>query len=170
MAGRPRKPLEQVVRELGRYPLEAFLFVQDCLGVASEQVHGPMSQAEEMVARWMAQQGADLDELRRRSRTGKLPVEVAQALRAAGGPERFNRHVTGQQLCWAVRDVALKRWGLMAKAVLARWNIHRTEDIGAIVFALVENDWLQKQPTDQIEDFDHVFDFDEAFEADYQFE
>ena len=34
----------------------------------------------------------------------------------------------------------------MAKGVLARWNICRTEDIGAIIFALVENDWLQKQP------------------------
>lgn len=80
----------------------------------------------------------------------------------------MNRHVTGQQLCWAVRDVALSRYGLMARSVLAKWNIRRTEDIGAIIFALVENDWLKKLPSDKIEDFQDVYSFDEVFEPDYR--
>ena len=58
----------------------------------------------------------------------------------------------------------------MARNVLARWNITRTEDIGAIIFALVENDWLQKQPTDRIEDFENAFSFDEAFSQAYRLE
>jgi uncharacterized repeat protein (TIGR04138 family) len=37
-----------------------------------------------------------------------------------------------------------------------------------IIFALVENDWLQKQPADSIDDFNQVFDFDEAFDQSYQ--
>ena len=82
--------------------------------------------------------------------------------------ESLNRHVTGQQLCLALRDTALKRWGLMARSVLARWNINSTEDIGRIVFALVENGWLQKQPDDSIEDFDHVFDFAQSFSQAYR--
>jgi uncharacterized repeat protein (TIGR04138 family) len=35
-----RKTLEQVVAEVGRYPLEAFEFVRQGLGYAVEQVHG----------------------------------------------------------------------------------------------------------------------------------
>ena len=44
------------------------------------------------------------------------------------------RHVTGQQLSEGLRDVALERWGGMALAVLARWNVHETRDFGHIVF------------------------------------
>jgi uncharacterized repeat protein (TIGR04138 family) len=67
-----------------------------------------------------------------------------------------------------VRDAALQRWGFMARSVLTRWNIRRTADIGQIIFALVENDWLQKQPADSIEDFNDVFDFETALEHAYQ--
>ena len=80
----------------------------------------------------------------------------------------MNRHITGQQLCMVIRDIARERWGLMASGVLGRWGIRSTQDIGAIIFALVENDWLQKQPTDSIEDFNDVFDFNDAFDHAYQ--
>ncbi len=170
MPQEPKKPIEEIVEELDRYPIDAFALVQECIGVASEQVHGPMSEAEKRVAQWMGQHGVDLDELRSASELDSLPSEVAEALQDAGGPERMNRHVTGQQLCKAVRNVALQRWGLMARNVLTRWNITRTEDIGAIIFALVENDWLQKQPTDRIEDFEDAFSFDEAFSQAYRLE
>lgn len=163
MAREPRKPVEQIAAELGKYSLMAFAFVQECIGYASEKVHGPLSQPAVAVAKWMAHADIDLDELRRRDARGELPEEIAHALAEVGGPEEMNRHVSGQQLCWAVRDMAIERWGRLAPTVLAKWGIHRTEDIGAIIFALVENDWLQKQPADSIEDFDHVFDFGRAF-------
>jgi uncharacterized repeat protein (TIGR04138 family) len=106
----------------------------------------------------------DLDSLSRLHATDSLPPDIADAVSQLGGPEKMNRHVTGQQLCWAVRDAAVKRWGLMARSVLARWSITQTRDIGEIIFALVNNDWLKKLPTDRIEDFDDVFPFSEAFE------
>ncbi|MEP0844408.1 MAG: hypothetical protein HRF43_17045 [Phycisphaerae bacterium] len=166
----PDKTLEQIVTETGRYPADAFMFVQECIGVAAEAVHGPPGPECEALHKWMTQHEVSPEELRRRFEAGALPPKVAALIERLGGAERMNRHVTGQQLCFAIRDVALQRWGLMARAVLARWNITRTEDIGAIVFALVNNGWLQKQPTDSIDDFKDVFSFDEAFDRTYRFE
>lgn len=168
MSHRPKKPIEEIVAELGRYPIDAFIFIQECIGLASEQVHGPMTSEEAAVAAWMDRNNIDLEELSRLHEAGSLPPDVSSAVDHIGGPERMNRHVTGQQLCWAVRDAALKRWGLMARSVLARWNLTRTEDVGAIIFALVDNGWLKKLPTDRIEDFNNVFSFDEAFDRAYK--
>jgi uncharacterized repeat protein (TIGR04138 family) len=164
----PPKPLEQIVSECGRYPLEAFLFVQECVGTAAEHVHGALTPEQAVVAQWMAREEIPPELLARLYHERRLPPDIGRAVHAMGGPERMNRHVTGQQLCWAIRDEALSRWGLMARSVLARWNILRTEDIGQIIFHLVENDWLQKQPSDRIEDFNNVFSFDEAFDESYQ--
>ena len=170
MSQQPTKPIEQIVRELGRYQLDAFLFVQECIGSASEKVHGPMSSDQTNLARWMARQDVNPDELRGRCEEGTLPPDITKILKRIGGFEEMNRHVTGQQLCWAIRDVALERWGLMARSVLARWGITSSGDVGAIIFALVENHWLQKQSTDTVEDFDDVFCFDEAFDGSYKIE
>jgi uncharacterized repeat protein (TIGR04138 family) len=49
--------------------------------------------------------------------------------------------------------------------VLRRWNIHSTTDFGRIVFALVDNGFLQKTEQDRIEDFRDVFDFDRNWPA-----
>ena len=73
------------------------------------------------------------------------------------------RHVSGAQLCEALRSLALDKWGLLAGTVLQRWNVTGTHDFGAIVFALVENDYLQKTEEDDISDFENVFDFEKAF-------
>ncbi len=169
MPRNPHKPIEQIVRELNKYPLDAFVFVQECIGEAAEITHGSMSEDEVAVARWMAHHEVDYPELQYRYLQQNLPPDILRALEQVGGPERMNRHVTGQQLCWAIRDTALKRWGLMARSVLARWNIHSTEDVGTIIFALVENGWLQKQPSDTIEDFENIFNFHHAFDEAYNF-
>ncbi len=77
--------------------------------------------------------------------------------------EHASRHVTGQQLCLGLRDYAIKEYGLLARTVLRRWNIQRSEDFGRIVFAMVENDLMHKTDHDDLADFIDVFDFDEAF-------
>jgi uncharacterized repeat protein (TIGR04138 family) len=56
----------------------------------------------------------------------------------------------------------------MASTVLNQWHINGTRDFGEIVFALVENEFLQKEPEDKIEDFDEVFSFDEALDQSFQ--
>ena len=86
----------------------------------------------------------------------------------AGPPRETGRqhHVTGKQLCLALRDLAVERWGLLARTVLARWNIHNTIDFGNMVYLLVENNFMRKTEQDDVEDFRDVFDFDQAFNAD----
>ena len=77
------------------------------------------------------------------------------------------RHISGEELAKGVRGLALKQYGPMARTVLAHWGIHSTEDLGDIVFAMVECGVLIKRDEDQREDFQDLFDFEEAFERDY---
>lgn len=170
MTHQPEKTLEQIVSELGRYPLEAFLFIQECIGAAAESVHGPLTPEMERLVQFMCRKDLDPEQLKALHEAGQAPAWVSALIDKIGGAEKLNRHVTGQQLCWSIRDVALKRWGYLARAVLSHWNIRRTEDIGAIVFALVNNGWLAKQPEDSIDDFKAVFSFTEAFDRSYRFE
>ena len=83
---------------------------------------------------------------------------------------KTSRHVSGQQLCEGLREFALKRWGLMARAVLARWNVTSTLDFGRIVFAMIDGGRMSKTDEDDIDDFKDVFDFRTAFETGYRIE
>ena len=121
-----RKSFEQVVREDGRYPLEAYAFLNEALAMAAKREHGQ-----------------------------QVP---------AG-----NRHVTGKQLCLAARDLAAERWGLMAPAVLGKWNIRRTADLGAMVFLMVDNGFMKKTDEDSLDDFNDVFDLQESFRGAVRF-
>lgn len=73
------------------------------------------------------------------------------------------RHITGRELAEGVRDLALQRFGPMARDVIEHWGIESTADVGQLVFALVEAGILIKQDEDDLADFVGVFDFDEAF-------
>jgi uncharacterized repeat protein (TIGR04138 family) len=77
------------------------------------------------------------------------------------------RHISGRELAEGCRDLALDRYGLMARSVLEFWGIRSTRDLGEIVFALVECGVLVKQDDDSLDDFDGVFCFKEAFECNY---
>jgi uncharacterized repeat protein (TIGR04138 family) len=123
------KLLEQVIVEVGLYPRDAYIFVQDGLGYTVNKIHGGRK---------------------------KTP--------------NVSRHVTGRDLCNGLREFALQRWGLMAPAVLDRWNVRRTLDFGKIVFALVDKGLMQKTEEDELDDFRDVYDFKSAFEAGYRIE
>lgn len=77
------------------------------------------------------------------------------------------RHITGPELAQACRDLALQRFGVMARVVLEHWGVRSTMDIGDIVFTLVELGLLISQPQDRRDDFYGVFDFEHAFEREY---
>jgi uncharacterized repeat protein (TIGR04138 family) len=77
------------------------------------------------------------------------------------------RHISGRELAEGVRDLAIERFGPMARSVLEHWGIHETVDVGDIVFALVEHGVLIKQDEDTRTDFMDVFDFDDAFDRQY---
>jgi uncharacterized repeat protein (TIGR04138 family) len=91
-------------------------------------------------------------------------VFVLQALHQVIQSLQEPRHVSGQELAEGVRELALDRFGPMARSVLEHWGIHDTEDVGRVVFAMVEQGILIKQDGDRPEDFSDVFDFGEAFE------
>lgn len=80
-------------------------------------------------------------------------------------PER--RHLDGRELSQAVRDLAIERYGVTARMVLEHWGVTTTEDIGNIVFTMVELGLLMSQPSDSRSDFDNVYSFDTAFEGSY---
>lgn len=82
--------------------------------------------------------------------------------------ESPQRHVTGQELCQAIRQYALEMYGYMAKTVLNSWGVHRTGDFGEIVFNLIKIGKMRKTADDCREDFENVYDFDEAFERGFK--
>ncbi|MDA0328475.1 MAG: hypothetical protein O2958_05650 [Gemmatimonadetes bacterium] len=95
---------------------------------------------------------------------------VLQALHSVIRSLDEPRHISGRELTEGVRELALGQYGPLARTVLEHWGIHETEDVGRIVFAMVEQGILIKQEGDQPEDFVDVFDFEEAFELNYPWE
>ncbi len=88
-----------------------------------------------------------------------------------GGSQRGERgpHLTGPELCEAIRVHALEQFGLLAKVVLNNWGIRSTGDIGEIVYNLIRIGELRKSKKDRREDFDDVFDFDEGLQQRFEF-
>ncbi len=73
------------------------------------------------------------------------------------------RHISGQELLEGIRKFAIDEFGPMTQTVLNGWGIKRTEDIGEIVFNMVETGLLGKTDKDNRADFADGYDFDEAF-------
>ena len=73
------------------------------------------------------------------------------------------RHVSGPELLGGVRQYALKEFGPMVMTVFDSWGVHSCEDIGNMVFNLIDAGIFGKTEEDSIEDFKNVYDFDEAF-------
>ena len=125
----------------------------------------------------MSQAAAEVDLRRLAAKTGPYPAEAFQFVRdglqrtmelvhgQGLGPEG-DRHVSGQQLCMGLRDFAIERYGMLALGVLQGWNVHRTDDLGRIVFAMIDAGLMSKTSRDSLDDFRGVFDFPEAFSRD----
>lgn len=164
MVDQPSKTLQDLVRHVGKYPEQAYLFVREGLGFAADQIHGPETEAHKHLHHFLLKQDLDWNDLIAMYHAGELPEPVMGEIESAGGCDKLNRHVGGRELCWSLRDYALQRWGLMARVVLEDWNIRQTRDLGCIVFGFIDFDMMRKQPEDTLEDFDDVFSFDEAFD------
>lgn len=81
-----------------------------------------------------------------------------------------DRHLTGQQLCEAIRLFAIDQYGLLAKTVLNNWGVHTTNDFGEIVYNLIKIGLMRRSRNDRREDFDNCYDFEEAFVTNFQIE
>lgn len=87
--------------------------------------------------------------------------------RVHGDPSQLpvgERHISGEQLCDGLRELAIKKYGLMARTVLEHWNIQRTDDFGRIVFAMVNAGIWSSTEEDKLDDFFGIYSFEEAFD------
>jgi uncharacterized repeat protein (TIGR04138 family) len=133
-------PILQLLRDDPRYKIDAYQFVREALSYAQE------------VLALGAEQPTELD-----------PEELEDETQP-----RVEAHLTGQQLCEAIRLYALEQYGLMAKTVLNSWGIHGTSDFGDIVYNLIEIGLMKKSKDDRREDFDNVYDFDAGLTTSFQ--
>ena len=131
----PTHPIAKLLKEDRRYKIDAYAFVFEALNYAHTQLG----------------MGAE------------RPAESEEEDPEEPIPKEAERHLTGQQLCEAIRQYAVEQYGGMAKSVLAHWGVRSTGDFGEIVFNLIAIGQMRKTDSDRREDFDNVFDFEDGF-------
>ncbi len=150
----PAHPLARLLERDGRYSLDAYLFVLEALSFAQEAMGlGQEPAAEEIEPLRGDEQGS-------RGKTRSRPRRERR---------RAERHVSGQELCEAARQYGQQQYGYLAPTVLATWGIRRTDDIGQIVFNMIDIGQMRKTRSDKLEDFQDVFQFRDAFARDLPF-
>ena len=164
MVNEPSRTLRDLVEHVGRFPEDAFLFVREGLGHTADQIHGPETEAHRQLQQYLLQNELDWGDLVASFHAGELPDAVVDAIEEAGGCDKLDRHVNGRELCWGLRDFALQRWGMMARAVLETWNVHKTKDFGRIVFGFIDLDLMRKQFFVYLDDSTDIYTFPQAFD------
>jgi uncharacterized repeat protein (TIGR04138 family) len=133
----PSHPIAKLLQEDRRYKIDAYAFVFEALNFAHTNLGlGTEHPTESEHA--AESEEADPEEESRES----------------------ERHLTGQQLCEAIRQYALEQYGYMAKCVLNSWGVTNTGDFGEIVFNMIGIGQMRKTSEDRRQDFDDVFDFE----------
>lgn len=101
------------------------------------------------------------------ARDPRYPAAAYQFLREALAHAQHlhqrQGHVSAIELLEGIRQHALSEYGPMALLLLSEWGIHACSDFGNLVFNLIEEGQLSRQPNDRIEDFSPGFDFHQAF-------
>ncbi|HEX7877830.1 MAG TPA: Minf_1886 family protein [Candidatus Eisenbacteria bacterium] len=107
-----------------------------------------------------------------RADDGRYRMEAYQFVREALDWQvsrmSIRRHLSGPELLEGVKKLAWDRFGPMARTVLNHWGLVDGEDVGRIVFQLVDAGILSKTEDDRLDDFAGVVRFDDAFEAGYR--
>jgi len=80
------------------------------------------------------------------------------------GETTAEAHTTAEQILESVRSVALIDFETEAKSRLNEWGVKSCEDVGEIVFNLIDAGLLGKQPSDRKEEFQNGYNFDTAFD------
>ncbi|MCG8599538.1 MAG: hypothetical protein MI807_05305 [Verrucomicrobiales bacterium] len=79
-----------------------------------------------------------------------------------------HRHVSGPELLTGIIEYALKEFGSMAVAVLESWGIATGEDIGTMVFQLIEVGAFGRSEDDSPSDFSGVVNLRDELLAPYR--
>lgn len=153
------KAIAQLAKTDRRYSIEAYYFVYEALhygqtalglGTPSPSDKEPSNPSKPL-----------------EKPAGKSPGKSSGKGKATAA-ERVERHLTGQQLCEAIRQFAWHQFGFMAKSVFDNWGVHKTGDFGEIVYNLIGVKCMGKSPEDRREDFDDVYDFEEGLVQAYK--
>lgn len=163
----------QLVRQDPRYPAEAYHFVREAMAYAADLFElgtdcgsasdlstepqgaddSPLSDAD------LAAEDQHLSELQEYAADFDLDIDSPRH------QVRRERHLTGQQLCEAIRLFALNQFGYMAKVVLNNWGITHTGCFGDLVYNMIDIGLMKKSGKDKRRHFDDVFDFDQEFKT-----
>jgi uncharacterized repeat protein (TIGR04138 family) len=143
----PQIRFAQLLQEDRRYRAEAYFFVWEALSFAQQELGMGQETPSEPLQPEAEEPEPDADVVK----------------------QHPQRHVTGQELCEAIRQYALRQFGFMAKTVLNSWGVQKTGDFGDIVFNLLRIGHMRKTKHDRREDFDNIYDFDTAFEQGFRF-
>jgi len=103
------------------------------------------------------------------SHTQKMLGRVAEPTRTDPANENVvENHVSGPELLAGVIDLARREFGRMARVVFHLWGIDRTDDVGEIVFNLIDANLLSRTDRDRREDFHKLFDLDDVLLRDFE--
>jgi len=78
-------------------------------------------------------------------------------------------NISGAELLNGVRTLALDQFGYAVATVFRKWGIKTSEDIGEIVFNMVDHGGMNKSPEDSKDDFAGGADFVGSLEEGYDF-
>lgn len=76
-----------------------------------------------------------------------------------------DQHVSGQELLAGFREHVLGEYGPMSNVILDQWGLQCGEDVGNIVYNLIEVGYFGKNEGDSITDFAGGYDFKTAFSS-----
>jgi uncharacterized repeat protein (TIGR04138 family) len=103
----------------------------------------------------------------------KLPYNGLMLAKAAVHQASRNETPLGQMpqhfgaiaVCRAIRQLTLAHFRKPRKAIrgLRNWGVYRSEDVGTMVFALVNANLCEATESDQQSDFDGIFTLDDLF-------
>ena len=140
----PSQRFNELLERDTRYQVDAYAFVFEALNYAQQE----LDMGEERPSEPLEMEEVEEED------------EAAQT-----GPQK---HLSGQDLCEAIRRYALLQYGYLAKTVLNSWGIKTTGDFGEIVFNLIGIGRMRKTDEDRREDFDGIYDFETAFHEDFE--
>ncbi len=88
-------------------------------------------------------------------------VRFTQQMLERRGEDEDERHVTARELLHGLVVLAVHQFGMLAPVVFKMWNVLTTDDVGRIVYQLIDIGELRRSERDQPEDFHNVFDLHE---------
>ena len=77
--------------------------------------------------------------------------------------QQAEQHVSGPQLLEGFRELAYEQFGGLALTVFRQWGLTSTNDVGHIVWELIDSGSMRKTEEDRLTDFFNLYSFEEVF-------